>query len=213
MPHDLDFYMKRDYGIERIGADRLLFGKVPTFGLGFTHYSGKFPRTLDALLLTDRTSFGGTGHNVETVLAATTDLGSEILLAGMRVGFEAYIAIPTTVSTDTLRIRVRWNGLTGDVLYDSTAINVSDGDYIHLKGNVEVRTTGAAAVYRSLVHGATKLGGSAAYLPPVYVEETADHTAENVPLVITGVWSTESANSAIVKRFSVDFEQAAFPIA
>lgn len=200
-------YVKRYYGLilrHREETIELANGFIAD-GRTFTAAQiGQVSRRLSSIVAAG-TSFGGTGANVEALLGSGYyDIPANSLVAGDVIRATVAIAVPTTVSTDTLRARLRVGGLTGTAIYDSTAINVSNGDFIIANLEFTIRTIGATgtAYVTGTIH--TNLGGTeaAAAIPPTALTGL-DTTAALRLLAATGVWSTENANACAVQQYDI----------
>lgn len=165
--------------------------------------SGKVSRKMNSLTA-DSSNFGGAGANVEAVFSnGSYTIPASLLAAGDTMPFEAYVAIPTTVGADTLRLRVRIGGLAGTVVFDSTAIDVANANFLKVRGSIDWRTVGAAGTALSTVDGNILMGATDDSFDPVITALSSQVTTSTIALVVTAVWSTENANVAVLKQFNV----------
>lgn len=148
-------------------------------------------------LTADGANFGGSGANVEAVIGSgTITIPANTLGAGDVVRFSAHVEIPTTVSTDTLRLRVRVGGLTGTAIYDTTAIDVANNDYATINGQLTFRTVGAAGTAKAVVNARLLMGATDAATATQATAVSSIDTTSALTVVVTAVWSTQSANVA-----------------
>jgi len=148
-------------------------------------------------LTADGANFGGSGANVEAVIGSgTITIPANTLGAGDVVRFAAHVEIPTTVSTDTLRLRVRVGGLTGTAIYDTTAIDVANNDYATINGQLTFRTVGAAGTAKAVVNARLLMGATDAATATQTTAVSSIDTTSALTVVVTAVWSTQSANVA-----------------
>jgi hypothetical protein len=148
-------------------------------------------------LTADGANFGGSGANVEAVIGSgTITIPANTLGAGDVVRFSAHVEIPTTVSTDTLRLRVRVGGLTGTAIYDTTAIDVANNDYATINGQLTFRTVGAAGTAKAVVNARLLMGATDAATATQTTAVSSIDTTSALTVVVTAVWSTQSANVA-----------------
>jgi hypothetical protein len=122
--------------------------------------------------------------------------------AGDVVRFTTHIAVPTTVSTDTLRVRVRVGGLTGTAILDSSTFDVTNNDCICLDGSITFRTVGATGTAQAVVSGSGIIEGTATALTPFSTALSSLDTTATIPVVVTAVWSTQNANVAKVQELN-----------
>lgn len=157
-----------------------------------------FGRLIEAKT-TAGTAFGGSGANVEAIMnQGTITIPANTLSAGDVVKLRVAVAIPTTVSTDTLALNVRINGVSGTVLATLPAVDVANGDFLVADVDVVIRTsTTAYAVSRASVTVDGSQGAYAKLTALTGLDLTAAITFD-----ITAVWSTQSANAASVQQFS-----------
>lgn len=147
-------------------------------------------------------SFGGSGANVEQVVSSIA-IPAGAIYAGAVTDFKLALEVPTTISTDTLRIRLRYDGLTGTVLFDSTALDVVDDDYVEMSGQIVWRTAHASTGTGMLNFlSNSDLGGSGAIATTARTALSSLDTVGAASLDLTAVWSTENANSMVVKNFT-----------
>jgi hypothetical protein len=154
-------------------------------------------------LTADGANFGGSGANTEAVMGSgTITIQANTLAAGDSVNFTAHVAVPTTVSTDTLRVRVRVGGLTGTAIVDSTAIDLANDDCIRLDGSITFRTVGATGTAQAVVSGAGIIDGTATALAPTSTALSSLDTTDAITVVVTAVWSTQNANVAKLQELN-----------
>lgn len=148
-------------------------------------------------LTADGANFGGSGANAEAVMGSgTITIPANTLGAGDVVRFSAYVAIPTTVSTDTLRVRVRVGGVSGTAIFDSTAVDVANNDLLHVVGEITFRTVGAAGTAVAVVGGYSTIAGTAGPIDTSSTAVSSIDTTSALTVVVTAVWSTQNANVA-----------------
>lgn len=148
-------------------------------------------------LTADGANFGGSGANAEAIIGSgTITIPAATLAAGDVVRFTAHVEIPTTVSTDTLRLRVRVGGLSGTAIYDSTAIDVANNDYATIRGEITFRTVGAAGTAKAVVNDRLLMGATNAAGATQATALSSLDTTSALTVVVTAVWSTQSANVA-----------------
>lgn len=178
--------------------------KVVTLDSSKKFNSGFISRLLSSLTAAG-TSFGGSGANVEAIMGSGSyDIPANLLAAGDVVRVTVVCTVPTTLSSETFRFRLRTVGVAGTAIYDSTAIDVQDGDYIIANLELTIRTIGATgtAYVTGTVH--TKLAGSAATTVVVPTALTGLDTTAALKLIVgTGVWSTQNGNAAAIQQFDV----------
>jgi hypothetical protein len=154
-------------------------------------------------LTADGANFGGTGANVEAVIGSgTITIPADTLAAGDVVRFSAFIAIPTTVSTDTLRVRVRVGGLSGTAIFDSTALDVSNDDLVRVSGSITFRTVGATGTALSVVDSSATIAGTYTPTDPQVTALSNIDTTASLTVVVTAVWSTQNANVAKLQELN-----------
>lgn len=154
-------------------------------------------------LTADGANFGGTGANVEAVIGSgTITIPADTLAAGDVVRFTAHVAIPTTVSTDTLRVRVRVGGLSGTAIFDSTALDVSNDDLVRLSGSITFRTVGATGTALSVVDSSATIAGTYTPTDPQVTAISSLDTTAALTVVVTAVWSTQNANVAKLQELN-----------
>jgi hypothetical protein len=154
-------------------------------------------------LTADGANFGGTGANAEAVMGSgTITIPASTLAAGDVVRFTAHVAVPTTVSTDTLRVRVRVGGVSGTAIFDTTAVDVANDDLFRLTGSITFRTVGATGTALSVVDGSFTLAGANAPIEAQVTALSSLDTTAALTVVVTAVWSTESANVAKLRELN-----------
>jgi len=154
-------------------------------------------------LTADGANFGGSGANAEAVIGSgTITIPANTLAAGDVVKFSAHVAIPTTVSTDTLRLRVRVGGLTGTAIYDSTAVDVANNDLIYVTGEITFRTVGATGTALAVVGGYATVAGTAGPIDTAATAISSLDTTAALTVVVTAVWSTQNANVAKLQQLN-----------
>lgn len=150
------------------------------------------------------TSFGGTGANVEAILSGgSSDIAADTLQAGDVVRMRIVINTATTVSTDTFRLRIRQNSVSGTAIYDSTAVDVANGNYFIVDLEITIRTAGATGTGYVTGTVTSLVGSTAAVAAITPAALTGINTTAALKLAVaTGVWSTENANVAAVQQFN-----------
>lgn len=150
------------------------------------------------------TAFGGTGANVEANFSnGSYSLAANSLVAGDVIRIRVHVAVPTTVSTDTLRIYVNVGGISGTAVYDSGAINVSDADMFLTDITISVRTIGATGTMYAVATRQSTQATTFAVLAPIATALSNIDTTAALPLTVSAVWSTESANACSLQQFIV----------
>lgn len=153
-------------------------------------------------LTADGANFGGSGANVEAVMGSGTITIPAGVAAGDVVRFTAHVAIPTTVSTDTLRVRIRVGGLSGTAIFDSTAVDFANNDCFGLFGSITFRTVGASGTAQAVVAGIGLIDGTAPAFPSTSTALSSLDTTASIPVVVTAVWSTQNANVAKLQELN-----------
>jgi hypothetical protein len=154
-------------------------------------------------LTADGANFGGTGANAEAVMGSgTITIPASTLAAGDVVRFTAHVAVPTTVSTDTLRVRVRVGGVSGTAIFDSTAVDVANDDFFRISGGITFRTVGATGTALSVVDAAANVAGTFTPTDTQITALTDLDTTASLTVVVTAVWSTQSANVAKLQELN-----------
>lgn len=149
------------------------------------------------------TAIGGTGANVEANFSnGSYTIPAASLVAGDVIRVRAYITVPDTISTDTLRIYVNVGGISGTAIYDSGAINVSDSDMFLIDATVSLWTVGASGTFASVVTSQSTQATTFAVRAPQVTGASVDTTA-SIALTVSAVWSTENANSCSLAQFIV----------
>lgn len=202
--------IRRNYNIERefvSGVPTAQFNTAPLLpAAGFTVGSTaitearllSFGRLLDAKT-TVGTSFGGSGADDEAVMnQGTVTIPANTLSAGDVIKGRVVVAVPTTVSTDELSVRLRVGGLAGTVIASVIEQDVANDDLVIFDYEIVIRTATTAITSATTV---PVLGGTPAILPSFAALTGLDLTAA-LTIVVTGEWSTENANSAIVQSFT-----------
>jgi len=165
---------------------------------------GKLSRRLSSLVAAGA-NFGGTGANAEGLLGSGYfDIPANSIVAGDVIRVTVAIAVPTTVSTDTLRLRLRVGGLAGTVIYDSTAVDVANGNYVVANLEFTFRTIGATgtAYVTGTIHSNLISTVATAPLTPTLLTGLNTTSALRL-LAATGVWSTQNANVAAVQQYDI----------
>jgi hypothetical protein len=149
-------------------------------------------------------NFGGTGANVETSLDSL-EIPANALVAGSTIRIRAAGIAPTTVSTDTLRIQLKFDTTataigSREIIYDTTAIDVANNDIYMIDALIQIRTATTAVAW--VAYQGLAAAGSATDML-LKASFTTDITAATT-LQVTGVWSTESANVCRNDIFVVD---------
>lgn len=138
-----------------------------------------------------------TGSSTETELARVT-IPAGTLFPGAVIDFFASVIATATNSTDTLRVRVRKDSVSGDVLADSGAVDVADNDAVTLHGQANIRTVGASGTYVAAAQGVIKTTAFNTKKESATWDTTAD-----VAILLTGQWSTTSgSNSCRADQFN-----------
>jgi len=181
-----------------MGANTNIY--FPQGGDSLVVYGSEVRRKLNSLTA-DGANFGGTGANAEAILGSGSFSIPSTVAAGDVVRFSAYVAIPTTVSTDTLRVHVRVGGVSGTAIFDSTAVDVANNDLLHVVGEITFRTVGAAGTAVAVVGGYSTIAGTAG---PIDTTATALSSLDTSSLTVDviGVWSTENANVCKVQQLN-----------
>lgn len=150
------------------------------------------------------TAFGGTGANVEANFSnGSYSVAAGSLVAGDVIRIRAHVTIPTTVSTDTLRIYVNVGDIAGTAVYDSGAINVSDADMFLADITISVRTVGATGTMYAVATRQSTQATTFAVLAPIATALSSIDTTAALPLTVSAVWSTENANACSLQQFIV----------
>lgn len=182
-----------------MGANTNIY--FPQGGDSLVVYGSEVRRKLNSLTA-DGANFGGSGANAEAILGSGSFSIPSTVAAGDVIRFSAYVAVPTTVSTDTLRLRVRVGGLSGTAIFDSTAIDVSNNDLFHVTGEITFRTVGASGTAIAVVGGYSTAGGTAGPIDASATALSSLDTTAAITLAVTGVWSTENANVCKVQQLN-----------
>ena len=128
-----------------------------------------------------------------TLPAATLQVGSIIKIRG-------FVEATTTVSTDTLTIKVK---LGSTILLESAAVNVSDNDTCYFDTIVSVRTIGGSGTM--VGSGLIILGTeSSAKMDYSTLASTAVDTTGTLLVSVTAQWSTTEANSCRLDQLYVE---------
>lgn len=139
-----------------------------------------------------------TNTTTETA-TATVVIPAGTLHAGAVLEFFASLIASATNSTDTFRVRVRKDSITGDVLADSGAVDLADNDAVILNGQANIRTIGASGTYVAASRGVIKTTQFNTKLESATWDTTAD-----VTLLLTVTQSVASAsNSMRADQFNV----------
>lgn len=141
-----------------------------------------------------------------TNLTAETIIGSYVIPAGMLVQgrvieFLAAAIAPLTNATDTFQFRVRLGGIGGQIVADSTAIDLANNDVGVQMGAIVVREDGtiATGLFTSAAQSMLKTTAN-----PTIVQATAIDTTVAQTLVFTCTESVANVgNSAKATAFNV----------
>lgn len=163
--------------------------------LGSLSRRGLLPGTLIADV-----TFGGAGSTTETVLG-TVQVPAGVLRAGSILRPTAFGIVASSNSTDTLRCRLRYGGLAGALLADSTAVDIADNDIFLFKGIATCSVVSpTAGVIRPLI--LPSLGDTSA---SPSAEVTAQDTEGATTIVLTGQMSTTNVgNSFVLSHFFME---------
>lgn len=193
------------------------FGTPDAFPVFPNYYlqgpNGDLPSITRSILGSDAVS-AATGTGGTEVVLTEISIETNALKAGTILDFEAYLTVTATVGTPTTaRYTLRFGGLTGDILYDSVAAVVANGNYIHLRGSIELRDDpNASTDYVAITSGYRNIVSTAAAIIPTVVTDTIDLTGATVKLSLTETWSvtyTGSNDKTTVKRLTLATRQSA----
>lgn len=196
--------MRRMFSLER--TFNAAGEPVPNFTNGY-EIEGVDSENLSRLLYSTvaaSTAFGGSGANVEANFSTGSyTVPAASLAAGDVIRIRAYVTVPTTVSTDTLRIYVNVGGIAGTAVYDSGAINVSDADLFLADVAISVRTVGATGTMYAVATSQSTQATTFALRAPQAAALSSIDTTASLALTVSAVWSTENANACSLQQFIV----------
>ncbi len=144
-------------------------------------------------------SAGGVSSTAEAILSSFT-IPANMLRRGSVLKFFAQVIASATHSTDTFDFKVRLGGVTGAILWDSSAVDLADSDTGVVNGRANIRTDGASGTFVSAALGDLKTTQSKTVLGSTAVDTTAA-----LALVVTvTVSASDAGNSARCDIFDVE---------
>jgi len=144
-----------------------------------------------------------------TASSTETSLGSfsipaNRLRAGTRIKVRAMVKATATNSTDTLTVKLYFNGITGTAVASTGALDATNNDLALIDMELVIRTVGASGTV--VAAGMATIGPAAsATLKPVILDSSTIDTTIAQVIAVSGQWSTTSGgNSCRLDVMSVE---------